>query len=62
MTMPSAGLSGRIRFQPRMAQLITGVGVCPRPAWIRSSTPSAARTSRAVTKAGSERAWVSVPR
>jgi hypothetical protein len=45
-----------------MAWEITGVGVKPRASSTRTSTPLAAKTSKAVSRAGSDRAWVSFPR
>ncbi len=61
-TTPSARSCLRPRFQVRIAWEIAGVGVYRRPDWIRTSTPCAPNTSSAVTSAGSERAWVSIPR
>jgi hypothetical protein len=44
----------------RIAKESAGVGVNPSLAWMNTSTPLAARTSRAVRWAGAERAWVSL--
>ncbi|MBF8258908.1 MAG: hypothetical protein HW377_1282 [Actinobacteria bacterium] len=41
---------------------MTGVGVQPPSPSTITSTPFPARTSRALRNAGSERAWVSIPR
>jgi len=61
ITTPSARPDVRPLFHPRMAWEITGVGVYPPPCWTTVSPPLAAKTSTAVRKAGSERAWVSFP-
>ena len=61
MTTPSASPAALSRLWVRMAWEMTGVGVNPRPFCTRSSIPLAAKTSTAEPKAGSERAWVSMP-
>jgi hypothetical protein len=62
MTMPSARPSLRPRFQVRIACEMTGVGVNPPARWRNTSTPFPARTSMALRWAGTDTAWVSMPR
>lgn len=60
-TIPSA-LASCARFQASTARDTAGVGVKPPPFWMNVVTPFAVNTSRAVRNAGSDRAWVSMPR
>src|SRR3990172_5245594 len=62
ITIPSASPVSLFRLWTRIAWETTGVGVYPPPRSIITSTPLAASTSRAVPNAGSESAWVSIPR
>src|SRR5581483_6649219 len=52
ITMPSASPLVRPRLATRMAREMTGVGVTPSSRWTTAVTPLAARTSRAVGRAG----------
>jgi hypothetical protein len=62
MTIPSARPSFLFPLYFRMAWDIAGVGVYPRPGWMHTATPLAARTSSAVRNAGLDSAWESMPR
>ena len=61
-TMPSAVPRPPPRLWARIACEITGVGVAPSSASSTTSTPCAASTSTIVRVAGSDSAWVSLPR
>ena len=62
ITMPSASPVVRPRLWSRIAFETTGVGVGPSSRSIMTSTPFAASTSSALTRAGSVSACVSPPR
>ena len=61
MTMPSASPCLRPRLWTRIAWEIAGVGVYSPPFDIMTSTPLAASTSSALSKAGLDSACVSKP-
>jgi hypothetical protein len=62
ITIPSARPSFRPRLWERMAWEMTGVGVQTPSRSTLASTPFPASTSSALRNAGSDKAWVSIPR